>query len=302
MDFFDSRMLNGMGVLISIVDTGGFASAAEALDMSPSGVSRAIARLESRLGIRLFDRTTRRVALTDDGRRFYEQILPLLAGLEEAAATASQGANAVKGRLRVNVDPLLSRLVLAPRLGDFLDGHPGLTLDLTTRDQLGDMIADGFDLALRFGHPRPSSLVARRLFDSRIVTVATPEYIRSHGRPLKPEDLKEATHVCIQFKDPETGKAFPWEFHKGRKRVVLATPGRLLLNDVATQLSVCLAGHGVAQMMTLGIESLLEEGRLVELFPDWRDEVFPLYAYFPSRHLAPAKTRAFLDFVVSLHA
>jgi DNA-binding transcriptional LysR family regulator len=121
---FDERMLNGMGVLSAIVDSGSFAAASEALDMSQSGVSRSVARLEGRLGIRLFDRTTRSVTLTDEGRRFYEQIVPLLSGLEEAAASASQGATAVRGRLRVNIDPFFSGLFLGPRLGAFVENIP----------------------------------------------------------------------------------------------------------------------------------------------------------------------------------
>src|SRR5471032_2041342 len=118
---FDERILNGMSVLSAVVDSGSFAGAGELLDMTQSGVSRSIARLEARLGIRLLDRTTRSVTLTDEGRRFYEQVVPLLGGLEEAAASAAQGATTVRGRLRVNVDPFFSRLVLGPRLGAFVE-------------------------------------------------------------------------------------------------------------------------------------------------------------------------------------
>lgn len=300
MSGFDEKLLNGMGVLAAIVDSGSFAAAAETLNMSQSGVSRAVARLEARLGIRLFDRTTRSVALTDEGRRFYEHVVPLLAGLEDAASSATQGATAVRGRLRVNVDPIFSRLLLGPRLGAFIESYPELELDLTTRDQLGDMVADGFDLAVRFGFHRASTLVARKLLEARIVTVATPAYLEQYGRPTAPEDLESGKHICIQFKDPETGKAFPWEFHQGRKNIVLNTPGRLIVNDVGTQLSVCLAGYGIAQVMTLGIETLLANGGLIDLYPDWPDERFPLYALHPSRHHLPTKTRAFLDFIVSL--
>src|SRR5476651_2614571 len=141
---FDERMLNGMGVLSAIVDSGTFAAASEILDMSQSGVSRSIARLEARLGIRLLERTTRSVSLTDEGRRFYEQVMPLLAGLEEAAASAAQGTTAIRGRLRVNVDPYFSRLILGPRLGAFLESYPQLRLELITTDHLGDLVGEGF--------------------------------------------------------------------------------------------------------------------------------------------------------------
>ncbi|MDE1184217.1 LysR family transcriptional regulator [Paraburkholderia sp.] len=297
---FDERMLNGMGVLIAIVDSGSFAAAGDALDMSQSGVSRSVARLEARLGIRLFDRTTRSVTLTDEGRRFYEQIVPLLNGLEDAASSAALGATAVRGRLRVTIDPFFSRLVLGPRLGAFMDAHPDLQLELITRDQLGDMVADGFDLAVRFGEPRSSTLIARKLLDTRIVTVAAPSYLKKYGHPVTPSDLDKGHHVCIKFRDPETGQPFEWEFHRGRKRVMLAPRGVLTVNDVGTLHSACAAGQGIAQILALGAAPLFADGRFVELFPDWADELYPLYALYPSRHHPPAKVRAFFDFIVSL--
>src|SRR3979409_1183331 len=177
MASFDERIVNGISVLSAIIDTGKFAAAGDILNMSQSGVSRAIARLEGRLGIRLLERTTRSVSLTDEGRRFYEQVLPLLAGLEEAATSAAQGTTAVRGRLRVNLDPYFSRLILGPRLGAFLESYPQLRLELITTDRLGDLVGDGFDLAVRFGHPRPSPLVARKLLDTRMGTIAAPAYI-----------------------------------------------------------------------------------------------------------------------------
>ncbi|MGH8783381.1 LysR family transcriptional regulator [Paraburkholderia sp.] len=299
---FDERILNGMGVLSAIVDTGSFAGAGDMLDMSQSGVSRSIARLEGRLGVRLLERTTRSVTLTDEGRRLYEQVMPLLAALEEAATTATQGATAVRGRLRVNVDPFFSRLVLGPRLGAFIEDYPELRVELVTRDQLGDMIADGFDLAVRFGHPRPSSLVARKLLETRILTVAAPSYLKRRGRPLQPSDLESDTHACIRYRDPETGHPFEWEFHRGRKKITVDVAGRLTVNDVGTMHSVCVAGHAIAQVMEFGVEQMLADSRLVELFPDWPDDRFPLYALYPSRHHVPAKVRTFLDFIASLAA
>jgi DNA-binding transcriptional LysR family regulator len=206
---FDERVTNGISVLSAIVDSGTFAAAGDILNMSQSGVSRSIARLEARLGIRLLERTTRSVSLTDEGRRFYEQVMPLLAGLEEAAASAAQGTTAVRGRLRVNLDPYFSRLILGPRLGAFLESYPQLRLELITTDRLGDLVADGFDLAVRFGHPRPSTLIARKLLDTRMVTIAAPAYLKRHGHPKDPRELENGHHVCIQFRDPETGRPYP---------------------------------------------------------------------------------------------
>ena len=295
-----TQLLEGLAVMAAVVDARSFNGAGEALDMSQSGVSRAVARLEARLGIRLFERTTRSVRLTDEGRRFHEQVMPLIAALQEATADAQGGATAIRGRLRVNVDPFFSRLILGPVLGDFLERHPALEVELRTRDDLGDLVGDGFDLALRFGHPQPSSLVARKLLDARVLTVASPRYLKRFGKPAHPQELEDGRHRCIQFRDPATGRAFPWEFHQKRKKIVLATPGALTVNDAGTLQSVCEAGYGIAQMFALPQDPLLADKRLVNLFPDWSDERFPLYAYHPSRHHVPAKTRAMLDFVVAL--
>jgi len=299
MDALNSLPLDGFRVMAAVVDARSFGRAGEALDMSQPGVSRAIARLEQRLGIRLFNRTTRSVQLTDDGRRFYERVMPLLNELSEAAETAGGSTAAVRGRLRVNIDPFFSRLILGPRLGAFLDAHPELALELRTRDALGDLIGDGFDLAIRFGHPQPSSLVARKLLDARVLTVASPAYLRRFGRPAHPKDLQTG-HRCILFRDPATGRPFPWEFHQRRRRLVVPVEGALTVNDAGTLQSACLAGYGVAQMFELAQDELLSSRTLVNLFPDWSDEKFPLYAYHPSRRHVPAKTRAMLDFVASL--
>jgi DNA-binding transcriptional LysR family regulator len=300
MTGFDERILSGIGIFAAIVDTGTFAAAGEQLGMSQPGVSRAIARLENRLKIRLFDRTTRVVSLTDDGRRFYEQAMPHVAALEEAATSATRGATTVRGRLRVNLDSIFPHVLLGPQLEAFLDNNPELQLELITRDQLGDMIADGFDLALRFGEPRTSSLVARKLLDTPVLTVAATSYLKRHGRPRTPQDLAGGQHTCIEFRDPETGRPYAWEFHRKRKRITVQTNGRLTLSDTGTKTGACLAGYGVAQILELGHEHLLADGRLVNLFPDWPEERFPLYAFYPSRHHPPAKTRAFLDLVVAL--
>lgn len=297
---FDERTLNGMGVLAAVVNSGSFAAAADALDMSPSGVSRAIVRLEGRIGIRLFDRTTRSVALTDEGHRFYQQIAPLLAGLEEAASLAAEGKIAVRGRLRVNVHPFFSRLILGPHLGNFLREYPELQLELATREEQGDLVAEGFDLAIRFGEPKPSTLVARKLLDTRILTVAAPSYIAQHGKPATLDDLATSAHNCIQFRSPESGKLFTWDFHREKEKKELRLTGQLIVNDVSTMHSACLAGYGIAQVMELGAEHLLASGQLVNLFPQWPDERFPLYALYPSRNHPPAKTRTFLDFVSSI--
>jgi DNA-binding transcriptional LysR family regulator len=291
----DTRILGGVSTLVAVVESGSFVRAAEALGVTQSAVSRAVSRLETRLGIRLLHRTTRSVKLTAEGQRFYEEIAPMLSGIRDAVTSATGAAAVVSGRLRVNIDPFVSRLLLAPQIGSFLNRYPELSLELITRDSLGDLIGEGFDVAVRFGDPPTSSLVVRKVLETRILTVAAPRYIERHGRPTKPSELSR--HHCIQFRNPGTGQPFEWEFHQGRKIVPVKTSGRLLLTDVGTMLGACIAGAGIAQVMALGIQDLLDGGQLVELFPDWPNEKFPLFALYPSRTLPPAKLRAFLDFV-----
>ena len=168
---------------MAVVEAGSMSRAAEALSLTPSGVGRSIARLEARVGVRLLERTTRTMTLTDEGRRFYEEVGPHLDGIEQAAMTAARAAGTVRGRLRVNVDPFFSRLVLAGQVATFLDRHPEVRLELIMRDHVGDLVADGFDLALRFGEPPSGSLIARKLIETRILTVASPGFVARHGRP-----------------------------------------------------------------------------------------------------------------------
>jgi DNA-binding transcriptional LysR family regulator len=291
---FDGRVLAGVSVLAAVVEGGSFVRAAEALGLSGSGVSRAIARLESRLGIRLFDRTTRSLKLTDAGARFYREVGPLLEGIDDAAGAASGSAAVVRGRLRINVDPFFARLMLAPRLAELSRRYPELELELLTRDGIGDLVAEGIDLALRFGEPPGASPVARLLLKTRILTVASPGYLKRHGTPKAPADL--AGHACIQFRDPLTGRPFPWEFHRKRRVLKVDVGGPFVMTDVGTMLEACVAGAGIAQVMEFGAMDFLYRNKLVELFPDWPDETFPLYVFHPSRHHVPAKVRAFIDF------
>ena len=255
---FDDRLLNGVSALAAVVRSGGFAAAARSLNVSQPGISRAVARLEAQVGIRLLERTTRSVSLTEEGRRFYETIGPIVSALEDATSALAEGKVTVRGRLRVNMDPYFSQLILGPQLSGFLKAYPELKVDLITREGLGDLISDGYDLGIRFGEPRPSTLVARRLLDTRVLTVASPGYLKKHGHPTDPQQLVAERHLMIGFRDPETGRPFEWAFRKGRKEIKVETQSQLMLSDVATMHTVCLAGYGIAQVLKLGVDDLKE--------------------------------------------
>src|SRR5277367_6177256 len=171
---FDGRILSGVSVLAAVVEGSSFVKAAELIGITDSGVSRAISRLETRLGVRLLDRTTRSVSLTDEGRRFYEEVKPHLQAIEDAAVIASGAVSAVRGRLKVDIDPFFLPMVLAGRLGGFCESYPDLAIEFVTSEHIGDLVSDGVDLAIRFGQPRFSTLVSRRLIEAPILTLASP--------------------------------------------------------------------------------------------------------------------------------
>ena len=291
----DGRLLSGVSVLAAVVEAGNFARAGEALGLTPSAISRAVARLEARLGVRLFERTPRAVTLTEEGRRFHAQVAPLLNDLADAADNLAGGSLAVRGRVRVNVDPWLARLVLAPRLEAFMARYPELSLELVVRDTLGDLVGQGYDAAVRFGEPEPSALIAEKLLETRIITCAAPSYLARHGTPRHPSDLVH--HACLMFRDPAAGLPFPFWFQRGSETMAVKVRERLVLNDLATKLAATIAGYGVAQSVAFGLEPYLESGALVQVLSEWSDERYPLYAYHASRRHVPPRVRAFLDFV-----
>lgn len=297
---YDTRLLSGVTVLTAVVEAGSMTRAAAALGLTASGVGRAIARLEARLGVRLLDRTTRSMHLTDEGRRFYDRVLPLLDGLEEAALDASGAAAVVRGRLRVNVDPFFSQVALPGRIAGFVAAYPALSTELIMRDRIGDLIADGFDVALRYGEPPSDGFTARKLMETRVLTVASPAYIARHGRPAHPREVVE--HDLLDYWDAARARPYEWEFRRGEEVVEIDKAPRLVTSDARTMLDICLAGGGIAQVLAFGTQALRESGALVELFPEWSDETFPLYAIYPSRRHRPAKVRAFVGFISALIA
>lgn len=163
---------------------------------------------------------------------------------------------------------------------------------------MGDLVREGFDVAVRFGPPPPSALVARLLLRTRILTCASPDYLARHGTPKKPRDIER--HHCILMRDPKTGSPFGWELVRGKRVVPVQARGQLMVNDGAAMRAACIAGQGIAQLLELYVRRPLADGRLVQVLPAWSDETYPLYAYHHSAQLMPAKVRAFLDFVVAI--
>ncbi|MDF0487512.1 LysR family transcriptional regulator [Sphingomonas sp. H39-1-10] len=299
---FDSRLLSGIGAVSAVVEAGSFARAGEAMGLTQPAVSRAVARLEERVGVRIFNRSARAISLTDEGRSFYEAVSPLLAGIQDAAVRAAGNRAVVRGRLRVNVDGTFGHHLLSPRLGEFLARYPELAVEVGVRDRMGDLVGDGFDVAVRFGEPEPSSLKARLLLRTRVVTCAAPAYVERHGQPRTPQDLSHGQHHCLLIRNDATGRPYDWELHRGKKSVAVAASGALLVTDTGMLLGACLGGAGIAQLLDIYARDLITAGRLVHLLQDWSDETFPLYAFHHASPIVPAKVQAFLDFVSEIAA
>lgn len=296
---FDTRLLNGIGVVSAVVESGSFVRAGESLGLTQSAISRAIARLEERVGIRIFHRNARSVRLTDEGRRFYELVLPHMKGIEEAAIRAAGAAAELRGRLRVNADGAFGHHVLASRISTFLDRFPEVSVEINVRDGVGDLVADGFDLGIHFGPPETSSLACALLARTRVLTCASPEYLARFGEPAAPRDIEHG-HECILIRDPLTSRAYGWEFIRRGRRVPVKAQGRLMVGDTGSLLGACLGGQGIAQLLEVYSRPFIADGKLVQLLPDWADETFPLHVYHHSPNMISAKVQAFLDFVVEI--
>jgi DNA-binding transcriptional LysR family regulator len=256
------------------------------LDLSQSAVSRALQRLEQHLGTRILDRNSRTIRLTGSGKKFCQEVLQLLARLKEAAEETGRSSATVRGKLRVNVDPTFARLVLIPKLAAFLEPYPDLHLELAVREEVGDLISDGFDAAVRFGPPQPYALLVRRLLQVRVVTCAAPAFLQLHGEPRTPRDFETKRLPCLLFRDPITGEPYPREFDRGKGVVAIPISGRITMSDPITYLEACLAGLGVGQLFDLGTETFLSDGRLINLSsPGWTND-------FPSTSITPPATQS----------
>jgi DNA-binding transcriptional LysR family regulator len=265
---FQNKLLGGINVLSAVVEAGSFVRAGETLGLTQPAVSRAVARLEEQVGIRIFHRTARSIALTEEGRRFFEAVAPHLARIEEAATTARGSKATVRGRLRVNADELISEFLIAPNIQPFLSQYPELSLEVSAQDRMGDLVAGGFDMAVRFGLPQNSSLICQSLLETRVITCASPSYLASHPKIRHPSHLENG-HQGIMYRNPSTGAPFEWEFKKGRQAVPVRVTGQLHVNHTSASIQACLAGQGVAQLLEFYMKEYLADGRLIRILPEW---------------------------------
>jgi DNA-binding transcriptional LysR family regulator len=288
--------LGTMEAFTAVVDAGSFSAAALRMRSSKSLVSRQIAALESALGARLFQRTTRSLTLTEEGRRYHVQVVRILADIAEANQSLSNLQAAPRGLLRVNAPMSFGYLHLAPAIPDFLQQCPEVELDLTMNDRYVDLIEEGVDLALRLGRLADSSLVARKLAPARRVVCASPAYLKARGVPQTPDDLKQ--HQCLCYSNIAANDE--WRFvRRDGKSWPVEVKGRLHANNGDALREAALKDLGLVYLPTFIVGRDLQSGALVSVLTDYVAQDSGLYAVYPhARHLSP-KVRAFVDFLAS---
>jgi len=280
---------------VAVVDRASFARAADHLGMSRSALSQVIRQLESRLDVRLLNRTTRSVAPTESGRRLHERIAPMLREMDDAVAQAIDATNRTAGTLRINTLSMAAKKIIAPRLGRFHKSHPEVVLDIVIDDGLSDIVADGFDAGIRVGERLQKDAIAVRLTpDVPLLAVASPEYLARSGEPKTPTDLQR--HACIGWRFPGSGRVARWEFLKKGKKIEMLVEGPLISNHQDIVVPAVLQGLGIFYAYNDdGIADAVKRGRLKRILVDWSLTMPGLYLYYSNRrHVQPA-LRAFID-------
>lgn len=292
--------LTGMSMFVHVAQTRSFAAAGRLTGVSASGVGKSIARLEQRLGTRLFHRNTRSIALTAEGALFFARCQRILGEVEAAEAELSGAAGAPRGRLKVGAPQLTA--LLMPLFGLFLHHFPDITLDIAMSDRLVDVIEEGFDLVIRTGAPHDSRLMSRRLGTWPLVMVATPAYLASHGTPLHPGDLH--LHACLRHQFPHSGKVAPWPLRDDpRAAAPCAVPETLTCSAIEAVASAAQSGHGLAVLPRLLIDTALREGRLHTVLDGWVEGDVSCWALWPANRYGSPKLRALIDFLgAQVHA
>jgi DNA-binding transcriptional LysR family regulator len=288
--------LSDLEIFARVVSAGSLSAAGRELDLSPAVVSKRLRRLEDRLGTRLLQRTTRQIALTEAGQGFFERIVPILAGLDEAEAFVTRRSTMARGTLKITAPTSFGRLHIAPYLRQFMTDNPDLNINLMLTDKVVDIVGEGFDLAIRIGELADSSLVAKRLAPVTRVLVAAPSYFRDRVAPKTLDDL--AHHVCIP---PHNGES--WKLDGPDGSAIYRPQGPLSTNSSEVVREAVLGGVGIALRSTWDIGPELASGALQRVLPDFEgSRSIAIHALYPSKQFLPAKVRLFIDYLVGLYA
>jgi DNA-binding transcriptional LysR family regulator len=294
--------IDAMKAFMRVVETGSFTKAAATLHMSRTTVTQLVQQLEARLRVKLFNRTTRKVNVTEDGAAYYDGIRPLLAELEEVEAGLPGASALPSGLLRIDVPSPLASIILVPALPDFYARYPDLQLDLGVSDRMVDLIGENVDCVLRGGEIADQSLMARRVADLTLGVYAAPAYLARAGTPVHPAELEEARHRVVSFSWSRSGQGMPYQLLRNGVSVTVQSRHVLAIDDGNAYLAAGLAGLGVLWLPEYMARKHVMNGELVQLFADWHIDPMPLYLAFPANRHVSKKLRVFIDWVVALMA
>jgi DNA-binding transcriptional LysR family regulator len=283
-----------MQTFLRVVDTGSFSAAARQLHVGQPAVSKIVAQLEDRLGVRLLARSTRGLAVTEAGQRFYERARRSIDEADEAELAARGEGTDLKGRLRVSAATTFSRLHIIPLLPAFLAKHPAVDIDMILDDRTIDLVEEGIDVSLRMGSLPDSALTARRLMSAPRLVLATPSYLARAGEPSAPADL--AAHEAVVYTQGQSGN---WIFERAGAVASIAVRGRLRVSSAEGLRAAVLANIGLTMASNWMFAPELASGAVKQLLPDWRLPAIDLWAIYPTGRLASAKARALVDFVAA---
>ena len=290
--------LQAMQVFVRVVETGGITRAADSLGVPKATATTLIQKLEASLGVRLLNRTTRRVSVTADGAAYYERCVAILSLVRDTEESLGKQHATARGRLRVDVPTLMARSVFVPALPRFFARYPDIELALAGSERRADLIEEGIDCAVWSGEIEESNYVARRVGFLYFATCAAPSYLARHGRPRHPNDL--VNHKCINHFSPRTGRVSDWVFSKGAVRVQTSLQGYVALEDENSYVAAAEAGLGIAQIPAFVLKESMERGSLDLVLGDWFPEPSPLYVVYPQlRHLS-GRLRVFVDWVAQM--
>ncbi|WP_448097481.1 LysR substrate-binding domain-containing protein [Luteibacter yeojuensis] len=289
------RNLDDLAVFVHVVERQSFSAAARDLYLAPKTVSKQIARLEQALGTTLFERNTRNLRITGEGRAIAERARVALAVLEEVQELATGGSQELSGTIRLTAPTPFGRKFVAPAIHDFCHLHPRVGFDLRLSDQVQDLYSEDLDLAIRMGELADSRLVARRVADNRRILAASPAYLKAHGHPGQPEELER--HNCLVFAYPGLLQS-TWPLRKGRREKPVAVSGTLCSDSGDVLHAWCLAGLGISLRETWDIHEELRDGRLVRVLPDWEATPSKISIVRARREPVPRRLTAFSDFLL----
>lgn len=285
--------LSHLAAFAAVARLGSFRKAGEELGLSTSAVSYAIRSLEERLGVNLFNRTTRSVALTDAGQRLAERLQPVLHGLGDALEEMNQFRGTASGTLRINTSRAASYMLLMPLAARFLAAYPDIRLEIGEDDSFVDIVGSGFDAGVRLLEAVPEDMVAVQIGPRlRSAVVASPDYLNGRAAPRHPSDLMQ--HECVRYRFP-SGRYYKWEFEKDGVAVEIDVPGRIALSDVHAEVRAAVDGIGIGCVPESYVTGLLEAGGLVRLLEDWCPPIPGFMLYYPRQRRVSSALRAFID-------